>query len=143
MFLAVGPTKYFPIYGSFSLFQEVKKFLFPDLLLNPMLAAGLVGLCHQENRNSPIIQLRYDHLGQQSFHYLKEVQLNYQMTLKCWLTTDQTELSFPSTSSRFPLLPILKLAKVFATARGFSLLATHTILRADIFLCHNPTYLLA
>jgi hypothetical protein len=46
-------------------------------------------------------------------------------------------------SSRFPLLPILKLANLSVTARGFSLLATHTYLRGNIFLCHNPTYLFA
>ncbi|ONI10184.1 hypothetical protein PRUPE_4G033100 [Prunus persica] len=59
------------------------------------------------------------------------------------ILVDQTEFCLPSTSSKFPLLLIVKLAKVSEAAIGFSLLATHTTLRGNISLCHIPTYLLA
>nr|GMD83112.1 hypothetical protein PRUPE_4G033100 [Ipomoea batatas] len=53
---------------------------------------------------------------------------------------DQTVFCFPSTSLMFPLLPIFKLAAESLARRGFSLFATHNILRTVIFLCHNPIY---
>nr|GMD93031.1 hypothetical protein PRUPE_4G033100 [Ipomoea batatas] len=58
-----------------------------------------------------------------------------------WMETfvDQTVVCSPSTSLRFPSLPIFKLEAESLATRGFSLFATHRIERARTFLYHSPT----
>nr|GMD83153.1 Copia protein [Ipomoea batatas] len=60
-----------------------------------------------------------------------------------WMETfvDQTVVCSPSTSLRFPSLPIFKLEAESLATRGFSLFATHRIERAGTFLYHSPTYI--
>ncbi|ONI10181.1 hypothetical protein PRUPE_4G032800 [Prunus persica] len=120
-----NPTENNPVDPSLSLFQAVKTSLFPDLLSNPSNIFGRTPISSWTTK----------------FPLSKRSAAEPLDGTK--ILVDQIQLCFPSTSSRFPLLLIVKLANVSVTERAFSLLATQTTLRGNIVLCHIPTYLLA
>ncbi|KAB2637488.1 G-type lectin S-receptor-like serine/threonine-protein kinase [Pyrus ussuriensis x Pyrus communis] len=127
-FCVVNPIKNFPVDGSFSLFQEVEKLRLPDLLLNPRRIPG-------KRYSSPFLS------SMTKFPLSKRSAAGEPLD-DTEIFVDQTAFRFSSTSCRFPLLVIVKLANASVTARGLSRLATHTTFRGSILLCHIPTYLL-
>ncbi|KAB2637481.1 G-type lectin S-receptor-like serine/threonine-protein kinase [Pyrus ussuriensis x Pyrus communis] len=121
-----SPAKNKPADGSLSLFQAFSKLRFPDLLSNP--SSTIFG----RTPTSSSFTTKFPLSKSSAAEPLDGTEI----------FVDQREFCFPSTSSRFPLLLIVKLAKVSEAARGFSLLATHTTFLGDMFVCHIPTYLL-